>query len=763
MPSVPDRRRRWYLGGLSAAASLLLALSCYTFFLWMTLALPRGEDRPPLLIYGAPFLLKPGIDIDQARLQERLDRLGYHQVSGEGLAPGDYRLTPEFLDIFLHDYPEGYVRGFPARLLLEDHRIARAVSLPQEEDVFPVVLEPALLSAVQGTSRRVREWVPLGSIPAVVQDAVLAVEDHRFYRHPGVDPLAIARALWVNLKRGEVVQGGSTITQQLAKAVYYSNRRTLLRKFKEAVSALVLETKYSKEEILESYLNEIYLGQAGLVAIYGVGEAARRYFGKPVQALSIREAALLAGVIKGPNVYSPWKDRRLATQRRDLVLRRLHEEGKLSEQDLKALVGGPIELAPTHDHLAEAPYFVDYLLRRVEESSNEVLPAGARIVTTLDPVMQQVAETVLQDGLTRLETQFRFLKRKDESLQGALVALDPKTGAILAMAGGRDYRLSQFNRAVQARRQPGSLLKPFVYLAAFEAGRDAKEGVMTPATLVMDAPISFTSGTVVWSPQNYDRQFRGAVTIRRALEQSLNVPAVRVAQSVGPRRLVGLLREMGIQSPLAEDLSLALGTSEVSLLEVTAAYAALAAQGRFASPTAIRSVVLPNGGSLWNEMAQTHQAASSESAYLVTSLLQGAVERGTASRAKALGLRGGIAGKTGTTDGYRDAWFVGYTPELVIGLWVGFDSGKDLRLTGAEAALPIWIEFARRVVPPDSPAFEVPVSIVARTVDPQTGQLATSGCPQTVEEVFIEGTEPTDYCAIHGGGLWERFKRSLGL
>ena len=298
--------------------------------------------------------------------------------------------------------------------------------------------------------------------------------------------------------------------------------------------------------------------------------------------------------------------------------------------------------------------------------------------------------------------------------------------------------MSQFNRAVQAKRQPGSLFKPLVYLAAFEAGREAGAQAVTPASLVADEPITFDSGSGPWSPQNYDLQFRGTVTVRTALEQSLNVPAVRIAQSVGIKGISRTARELGIRSPLAEDLSMALGSSVVSLLEMTSAFGALSQGGLVVSPTAIRSVLAENGDPLWHSTPEQRQAVSPEAAYLATSLMKGVVERGTAAKARTMGLRGVVAGKTGTTDGYRDAWFVGYTPDLVIGVWVGFDDEQALGLTGSQAALPLWTAFARRVIPSNSPDFAVPPGVVTREIDPTTGQLATSQCPERIAEVFME-------------------------
>ncbi len=532
---------------------------------------------------------------------------------------------------------------------------------------------------------------------------------------------------------------------------------------KEALAAIVLESKYRKREILESYLNEIYLGQAGFVSIYGVGEAAHRYFGKSLDELTTGEIAMIAGLIKGPNTFAPTKHRELAQQRRDVVLRLLRDQGKLTEEEWKSAVNEPVRVVPPDDALAEAPYFVDTVLRQVEESVGTPLPEGLRIDSTLDPLLQQSATEGLEQGLARLERAYPALKESEQPLQGAVVVLDPSTGAIVALVGGRDYRISQFNRAVQAHRQAGSLFKPFVYLAAFEASRSGGQPYMTPASLLADEPVTFESENGSWSPQNYDKQFRGNVTLRNALEQSLNVPAVRVAKAVGTQPILDVIRQLGVTTVMTNDLSLALGSPAVSLLDMVTAYGTMANGGVFVRPTSLRAASDREGMTLWTATPERRQAVSPQAAYLVTSLLEGVVRRGTAAKAKVLGLTGAIAGKTGTTDGYRDAWFVGYTSDLVIGVWVGFDDERAVRLTGSQAALPIWMDIARRMLPEQAAPFSPPAGVVARAIDPKTGQLATSQCPERVDEVFIEGTEPTVYCEVHGGGLWERLRHTFGF
>jgi penicillin-binding protein 1B len=749
------------LAGMAVMLCILTAV--YGAYLATFLELPKSEDHPPLRLYSAPFLLQPNLSMSEARLIDRLHRLGYRRVPQAVQASGEYQLSDEALTIYLHAQPEEHAKAAVVTLHLDQGRIIEVLSVEEGTPIFPAYLEPELISGLRGESRQVREWIPLSQIPSQLISTVLAVEDHRFYSHPGIDPIAIGRAFWRNLTKGGVIQGGSTITQQLAKNLFYSPHRTMQRKFKEALAALVLEAKYTKSEILESYLNEIYLGQAGFVSIYGVSEAAHRLFGKKLQELRMDETAMIAALIKGPNTFAPTKHPTVARQRRDVVLRRLRDVGLLTEEQWAVAVNQPLRVTPPEDVISGAPYFMDAVLREVEDTNGIPLPEGLRIDSTLDPMIQQVSTDALEKGLTNLETQRPQLKQVESPLEGAAVVLDPRTGAILAMVGGRDYRLSQFNRAVQANRQPGSLIKPFVYLAALEAARDGKAASFTPATLLADEPVTFDSEKGLWAPLNYDRQFRGHVTLRQALEQSLNVPAVRVAHAVGTRPIIQLLHRLGVTNPISEDLSMVLGSSAVSLLEVTSAYGGVANRGVAVRPTTVRIVRDLHGDSVWTAVPDRSQAASPQSAYVLTSLLEGVIQRGTATKARSLGLSGAVAGKTGTTDGYRDAWFVGYSSDVVIGVWIGFDDERPIGLSGAQAALPIWMEIARRIIPSDTQTFSMPDGVVTRTIDPKTGQLATSQCPEQVVEFFVGGTEPSVYCEVHGGGIWERLRHTFGF
>lgn len=764
-----NRPARWVKYSSVVFAGILAVLGlivvAYGAYLATFLALPKSDEHPPLRLYSGPFLLKPNLSIAHSQLLARLQRLGYRRVTVPVQTPGDYQVTDKALTVYLHPQPEGHVDATRVMLPLDQGRVTDVLSPLDGSSLFPIFLEPELLSGVRGESRQVREWVPLAQIPPSIVEAILTIEDRRFYSHFGIDPIAVGRALWANFIKGGVVQGGSTITQQLAKNLFYSPQRTMGRKFKEALAAMVLEVKYTKQEILESYLNEIYLGQAGFVSIYGVSEAAHRYFGKTLQELMVEEVAMIAGLVKGPNSYAPTKHPESAKQRRDVVLRRLRETGFLTEETWTRATHEPVRVTPSEDVLTDAPYFVDAVLREVEEAGVAHLPEGLRINSTLDPMIQQAAAQSLEKGLAKLEAAHPHLTASVESVvQGAVVVLDPKTGSVLALVGGRDYRRSQFNRAVQARRQPGSLFKPFVYLAALEAARESQVGQLTAASLLSDEPITFESETGSWSPQNYDKQFHGPVTVRSALEQSFNVPAVRAAKMLGAKPIVQLLHRLGITSVIGDDLSsVALGSSSVSLMEITSAYGAVANGGIAVRPTAVRSIRDRQGDMVWNGVQDRQQAVSPQGAYVLTSILEGVIQRGTARKANVLGFQGSVAGKTGTTDGYRDAWFVGYTPDVVIGVWVGFDDERPLRLSGSQAALPIWMDLTSRIIPPGVSAFVAPPGVVVRTIDPKTGQLATSQCPEQVSEVFIEGTEPGVYCEVHGEGIWERLRHTFGF
>jgi len=617
--------------------------------------------------------------------------------------------------------------------------------LDLRKEHFPAVhlyAGSAEIAALQGTARRFQIWVPLGEIPMPVVHAVLAAEDRRFFRHPGIDVRAVLRASVTNLRRGGIRQGGSTITQQLARMLFFSNDRTWGRKLRESGTALMLETQYSKRQILEAYLNAVYMGHDGGVAIHGVGAASRHFLGTDLAEVRLDEAALLAAAIQAPNRTFLGHFPRAVQARRNRILQAMRDLGTAGETAVREAAVTPLPRPPAGS-AAQEVYFVD--LVREEIARRLSLPASGdvRIATTLDPLLQHAAECALREGLERIERAQPGLDRV--GLQAALVAIQPASGAIRALVGGRRYHESPFNRATQAARQPGSLFKPIVYLAAFEAERAGRGARLTPASLVLDDPIAIPVGSSTWLPQNFDRRFRGPVTVRTALVASLNVPAVRVAQDVGLDEVVHMAQALGIARPLAAVPSLALGTSEVTLLEITAAYATLANGGVRAVPTTLAAESAPQGALAVEPIPPPVRVVSAESVFLINHLLRGVMRHGTGRASARWGLSDVSAGKTGTTGGLRDAWFVGYTPDLVVGVWVGLDDASPVGLTGAQAALPIWAAVMQAAVRRSPPGvFAPPPGIVMASVDSVTGRMASVGCGggPMIEEAFRAGSEP---------------------
>jgi penicillin-binding protein 1B len=602
------------------------------------------------------------------------------------------------------------------------------------------------IADLPGLSHRDETWRPLADYPSSLVAAVLHVEDRRFYVHRGIDPLAILRAAWVNLCERGVRQGGSSITQQLARTRYLTRTRSWTRKLREAALALLLELRYTKPQILEAYLNTVYLGHDGDVAVHGFSAAARHFLRKELREVAPEESALLAMKVSLPN--RDVSDGSVQTRvRRDAILRALVAQGAIDARTARTAMDRPVRLGAGQGPV-RAPAFVD--LAREELSRRLRLPAEGtvRVATSLDPPLQAEAERAVQAGVRRIEARARDATRGP--IEGALVAMEPDTGRVLALVGGRDVARSAFNRATRARRQPGSLFKPLVYLAAFEAGSPGGSGSITPASRLSDAPLTIGDGDAAWTPRNLDRRHLGAVTVRRAIEESRNIPAVRLAQEVGLERVVVTARRLGIASPLQAVPSLALGTSEVTLLEITGAYAALANGGRRVAPTTLAGESPTAGAAFRVPPAPPERAVSPESAFLVTHLLRGVMRDGTGRASRRWGVAELAAGKTGTSDGLRDAWFVGYTRDLVVGVWVGRDDAGPLGLTGAQAALPIWAEVMAYAVRRSAPRpFAAPPGVVFASVERATGEPTSLWCGggPSVEEAFRAGTEPHGGCA----------------
>lgn len=577
--------------------------------------------------------------------------------------------------------------------------------------------------------RENRDLVHLRDIPTVLQQAVLAIEDDRFYQHGGIDARAVLRATWRNLRARRFLEGGSTITQQLARNVFLTQRRTVSRKVAEMLLAMEIERRLSKQAILERYLNQVYLGQGA----YGVEMAAQVYFGKHVGELNLAESAMVAGLIRAPSAYSPFRNFALARQHQRIVLRRMADLGYITPAVADAAASQRIHLVEEGNAGltgVRAPHFISYVLPQLLDRYGEelVYNGGLQVYTTLDVPMQIAGERALRDGLD---------EARDQGLrawQGALVAIDVRTGFIRAMIGGYDYEKSQFNRAWQARRQPGSAFKPFIYTTAVAHGA-------RPWKTIIDGPVSYGRGAYLWQPKNYDKRFRGEVTMRRALEQSINIPAVKTLAGLGVDAVIQVAHEMGITSPLRPDLSLALGSSEVTPLEMASAYGTLASLGLRAQPIAVTRVLDRSGKVLERNLPQREIALTTEVAYRMTDILKGVILRGT-GRGAAIGRP--AAGKTGTTDDYRNAWFIGYTPYLSAAVWVGNDDNSPMRkVVGGTVPARIWAAFMRVAVaamPPHD--WERPAGVAADPVQPK---------PATVPFIVMAAAEsrsdddPGDY------------------
>ena len=756
LPEMSPARRRVVIAGLVASALLFVGGFILAGYLWnLSRQFPRAPFAQPSRLYGAATRLAPGEPLSAAEMAAELEAAGYRKTGGDPAVPllrGAYRRDGDRVAVHLRRFPapEGPAGGVPVEVDFRGSRIARVrvAGRPARS----ATLEPPLLASYYTPEVDERRPVILDELPDLVVKAVLAAEDSSFYVHPGVSPTGIARALWANLRGGEIEQGGSTITQQLVKNVYLSNRRTYTRKAKEAVIAMAVELRYGKRAILEAYLNEIYLGRSGSANLTGLGAAARAWFGKDAAELTLAEAATLAGMIHSPATTSPVEHPGKARERRDWVLHRMGELGWVSPERLQRALAAPLQPNPqTVEVRLLAPYFAEAAAAEARErfGVKKLEGEGYLLLSTVRWRDQRQAEAAVAAGLAGLEKGWeRRHRKKKEPLQAALVSVDPRDGAVLAWVGGRDYGASQFDRVSQARRQAGSAFKPVIYAAAFA------DGMATPATLFRDSPINVRTGNTDWRPQNYDRAFHGWVTARTALEQSLNVPTVRLALQVGMHRVADVAHELGITGELAAVPAASLGTFSVSPLEMASVYSSLAAEGLRPPIHGLAAVLDAEGEPVaGDELPSPRRVLPPHAAYLVTSILQGAVDHGTAAAARRQGLRGSLAGKTGTTNDRRDSWFAGYSPDRVTVVWVGYDDNSATNLSGARAALPVWSRFTAAVRPAGGyPRFAPPAGIVTAVVDPLTGELATDFCPYRITEVFPEWQAPMEPCRQHSPG-----------
>jgi penicillin-binding protein 1B len=742
-------RRNWRRIGLAAFLLFSFGFGFYLAQLYGQISALIEQRSAGLTsaIYSAPLVIDPGADLARMHILDRLRHLSYSQTSSVS-RPGQFTQQPGAMMIYLRPFSNG-VRTVPATLVRLNLAGSTVTGI---HDYFGMplehaMLEPEVIGRLYPDAPAERAEVRLADLKPYLARGLVATEDRFFYFHLGIDPVRIIEAAIKDWHSRRLAQGASTITQQLARTFMGQHTRSFRRKFKELAVALVIELKLSKKDILERYVNDVPMGEYDGTPIYGLPLAARYLFNQDLSEVTPGEAAILIGMIQAPSLYDPRRHPDACRARRDVVLGVMRRAGIIDQAGYAAAAAAPIAVVQAPG-LHRAPYFADYVTNLVQKT-----PAfsgslrGLRVYTTVDPELQADAQTAVVDNLARLEKLHPSLRRRDKSkqLEGSLVALDARSGAIRAMVGGRDYAASQFNRAAMAERQTGSAFKPVVYLIALDPSRSPLSETVTLASLLPDRPMSFGG----WTPVNYEHTYQGTVTVADALAKSLNVPTAYLGSLLGAPRIVQTAHEMGITEHLPAYLPISIGAGETTLINLTSVYQVFAAAGVAHPPYAIESIVDGGGHVVYQHTAQAKRLVASDVAYVMTGALENVMHYGTGAAASRLGIDFPAAGKTGTTEDFRDAYFVGYTPTLVCGAWVGFDQPQSLGLPGADAALPAWAHFMANAAPRGID-FPVPPGITFATIDPTTGGLATPACPRTARMPFLYDTAPTAYCSLHG-------------
>jgi len=725
-------------------------------------------------IFARPLEIRTGQALTERQLVDRLNDIGYAERETIG-KPGEFSIANDQVSIapraedlkgrtvvvsFKPPAPpvQRASRGKPPAPPKPADRVQGLQLDAETRD--SLTLDTPLLTSIQA-EREKRRPVALSSLPPHVINAVLAIEDRRFYYHPGIDPIRLTGAIVYSVIGDSRISATSTLTQQLVRNVFLpqfegwslqqARERSTRRKLLEMWVSLVLTSKATKDEILEMYLNAVPLGQRGSFAIVGVSEAARLFFGKDVSNLTLHEAATIAGVIQSPSALSPFNNPTRARDRRNVVIRAMADAGFITAEQADAAQKEPLTVVQRALE-AEAPYFVDY----VSQTLNEAYPGltttddkPVDVYTTLDLHLQRVAQDAVRDGLTNVDKLLSRRKRKGRA-EAALIAVDPRTGEILAMVGGRSYNQSQYNRAIVSRRQPGSTFKPFVFLTAFEQAVLNGETDVSPATIVDDSPTTWEFDEQVWTPENYENEYGGMVTYRDALAHSRNVATIKAAERAGYANVAELWGRLGVGSQPKPYPSIALGVFEASPLEMATAYTIFPNMGVERKLRHVLRVTSGEDDVTKKDEEKPKVIARPDTTYLVTDMMRAVVNEGTGYGARAGGFTLDAAGKTGTTNDMRDAWFVGFTPELLTVVWVGFDDNQVVGLAGAQAALPIWTQFMKNALAGrQSVPFQAPDGISWAEIDKDTGQLAAPFCPKIINAPFLAGTEPVDACEIH--------------
>jgi penicillin-binding protein 1B len=717
------------------------------------------HEAQPSVFYAITPPLKPQQRFTRKELRSFLESQGYREAANaDDILAGDYvwdkSTSPPGLFLFR---PEFKGAGHP----IERMRV-RVSFAESDGDLLVTEIkrtdDQALLEGLESIPKQVGAYfagrvrtqnsIGLSDMPVSMRYALMAIEDPKFLEHFGISVRGIFRALLKNIESRRASQGGSTITQQLMKNLFFTRQKSLSRKAKEAIFAFITEMRYSKEQILEAYLNEVYLGQWSTHEIHGVSEGARYYFNTPATELTLPQSALLAAMVQAPNDYDPWRFPARAIKRRNLVLKKMAENDFILKDEYDDAVKEPLGVVGEERQLDDVEYFTDLVMDRlppdvIQRLSNDHLT----IYVTLNPDLQAIASRSLSETIDNLTKSNRALEKKTKQglkLQGAIIAIDPQNCAVLALQGGRHYRQTQFNRVLQGHRQPGSLFKPFVALSALMA--KTAEGPITPITQFDDSPLEWKYEKQNWKPKNYDGKFRGMVTLQQALEDSINIPMARALQRMGVPALVETLKKVGITSPLPEFPSLALGSAEVTPMELAEAYTTMANLGKSCTLRPYYQVYDGNRNLVQETPLVQEERLPPQPIYQTVNMMKAAFVRGTARSAQWAGFNtSNFAGKTGTTNDAKDAWFVGFSPQLLVLVWVGYDEKEKVGLTGAAAALPAWINFMKSAGPYRTDAdFKAPPGLMKCEVDFQKVGGENPAAPEKIIEYFQPGTEPAN-------------------
>lgn len=754
-------RARWiyFFSGIGLGTAFGLYL--WSLYGQLTSAFNQEEQFNPTRIYSD--VTRISLAQPRSRIEDRLKTLAYHFTSNDTAIQFQLHRIDYPLYLLPDNHPQIDAQEPPIALQFDHPGATGLLHSIQAggHELQDLFLEPELVATLShngNLKKEIRTSLKFDEIPASVWKAIIAIEDQHFLEHKGLDPKGIARAIWVNFRTLSLAQGGSTITQQLVKNLMARKTKNIFRKANELFLALLLEAKFDKEQILERYLNEVYLGQVGSLEVHGVAEGAEHFFGKKLEDLNLAETALMAGLIRGPGYYSPYRYRERAVERQKLVLKKMVETGQIAEAEAQAALLLPIRLAPPQNTSTKAPFFTDYvkaelvrLLGKKNLTEQEITRLGFRVYTTLDTSLNLAAQKSVAEGISQLESRFKL--SGDERLEGALASVDPSTGHIRALVGGKSYSQSNFNRILNMKRQVGSTFKPLVYLAAFQKGEDPKGITYGPGHPAEDSEwtLTFDHGKQTWSPKNYEKEYLGWISFRTALAHSVNTVAAKLGHEIGVESIIQCAKALGIESDLPAVPSLSLGVAELSPIELLKVYATLANRGQQDDLTVIRGITQQDGTGYARFVYHPKQVFDSGSIDLLTDVLQSVFTDGTARAALKMGFNHIAAGKTGTTSNHRDAWFAGYTPQLATVVWTGLDqyseknSSIKLTLTGANSALPIWVDFMNTALAGEPPIpFPASPLLADVRIDRHTGKEADSSCPasQVIVEKYTQAHMP---------------------